>query len=56
MENKLDITKLSSVELKALAYDLLAQLDMTKNNLAVVQEQMKKKDQEQKQPVVEEVK
>jgi hypothetical protein len=53
----MDITKLSLVELKALAYELLVQSNQNARNLAVVEEritQLLKAQSEQKQKVLTE--
>ena len=51
----MDITKLNVQELKAIAYDLIVQLDIAKNNLAVVNQAIGAKAKEDV-PEVDEVK
>jgi len=44
----MDITKLSLIELKAMAYDTLANLEMYKKNLDILNQEIAKKSEEEK--------
>lgn len=46
----MDITKLSITELKALAFDIIAQIELSQNNLRAVQQEIAKKQKEAEQP------
>jgi len=44
------LSEMSVIELKALAYDLIANLEMLRNNLAAVNQELAKRQQEANQP------
>jgi hypothetical protein len=50
-EQQIDITKLSVTELKALAYELVVQVETARQNLSVVQQELAKRAQAPKPDV-----
>ncbi len=51
-EQALDITKLSIIDLKALAYDQISQIEQFQNNLRTVNAQIQIKLKEIKTPII----